>query len=206
MYFHGATVRSVELTSGIKDAWGLLKRPTSATAVTRRCPRESFFTRNDGFKYFTVMPTSSGRRKTFYCSVTGILGYTAFSLGWFDWAHVDNCFNRASCTIVANNLGVKHIIRSTKHLVELVLHCLGQQAVWVDTDTIGEQTGLLGGSALVIEMRTNGEDLFLGSQVGCGCGTGLAAVLIVQYSMRLVRVVDDSNFVSNCLDQVWLGP
>ena len=90
--------------------------------------------------------------------------------------------------------------------MELVLHCLGQQAVWVDTDTIGEQTGLLGGSALVIEMRTNGEDLFLGSQVGCGCGTGLAAILIVQYSMRLVRVVDDSNFVSNCLDQVWLGP
>ena len=68
MYFHGATVRSVESTSGVKDAWGLLKRPTSAKAVTRRCPREGFFTRNDGFKYFTVMPTSSGRRKTFYCS------------------------------------------------------------------------------------------------------------------------------------------
>ena len=56
-------VRRVVLTPGIRDGCGLLYRATSAKAVTRRCPPERFLTRNDGLRYSTVMPRSSGRRK-----------------------------------------------------------------------------------------------------------------------------------------------
>ena len=61
-------VRRVVLTSGIRDGCGLLYRVTSGKAVTRRCPPEGFLTRNHGLRYSTVMPRSSGRRKTLACS------------------------------------------------------------------------------------------------------------------------------------------
>ena len=64
MYFQGAMVRRVESTSGIREGCGLLRRPTSVKAVTRRHPPEGFLTRNDGLRYSTVTPMSSGRRKT----------------------------------------------------------------------------------------------------------------------------------------------
>ena len=60
--------RRVESTSGSKDGWGLLYRPTSAKAVTRREPPFGLFTRKEGFRYSTVIPTSSGRWKTPSCS------------------------------------------------------------------------------------------------------------------------------------------
>ena len=57
-------VRRVELTSGVREGCGLLCCATLAKAVMRRCPPEGFLTRNDGLRYSTVMPRSSGRRKT----------------------------------------------------------------------------------------------------------------------------------------------
>lgn len=50
MYFQGAMVRRVESTSGISEGCGLLKRPTSMKAVTRRNPPEGFLMRNDGLR------------------------------------------------------------------------------------------------------------------------------------------------------------
>ena len=73
-------VRRVVLTSGIRDGCGLLYRATSAKAVTRRCPPEGFLTRNDGLRYSTVMPRSSGRRKTLACSSSSNIACS--STGW----------------------------------------------------------------------------------------------------------------------------
>jgi hypothetical protein len=50
MYFHLAIVRRVESTSGDRDGCGLLYRPTSAKAVTSRCPPLCFLMRNDGLR------------------------------------------------------------------------------------------------------------------------------------------------------------
>ena len=60
MYFHLAIVRRVESTSGNRDGCGSLYRPTSAKAVTSRCPPLGFLMRNDGLRYSTVMPRFSG--------------------------------------------------------------------------------------------------------------------------------------------------
>ena len=63
MYFHLAMARSVESTSGKSDGCGLLYRPMSANAVTRRWPPFGFLMKNDGLRYSTVTPTLSGGRK-----------------------------------------------------------------------------------------------------------------------------------------------
>ena len=57
-------LRKVESTSGINEGCGLLKRPSSANAVTKRNPPLVFFTRKEGFKYSIVIPKDFGRAKT----------------------------------------------------------------------------------------------------------------------------------------------
>ena len=64
MCFHWPISRKVESTSGMRDGCGLLYRPTSPKAVTRREPPFDFFTKKEGFRYSIEIPISSGRLKT----------------------------------------------------------------------------------------------------------------------------------------------
>ena len=117
---HWAMRLRVESTSGSKDGCGLLYLPMSAKAVTRQEPLLGFFTRKDGFRYSTVIPTSSGHWKTPSCSrwsnfswwfyelVAGILGEAAFPLRGLDGAYVDLCLVRTCRSIVTWKLRVKY--------------------------------------------------------------------------------------------------
>ena len=82
---HWAMRRRVESTSGSKDGWGLLYRPKSAKAVTRREPPFGFFTRKEGFRYSTVIPTSSGRWKRPSCSKWSNFSWSSTSLSRAYW-------------------------------------------------------------------------------------------------------------------------
>ena len=128
---HWAMSRRVESTSGSRDGCGLLYLPTSAKAVTRREPSLGFFTRNDGFRYSTVIPTSSGRQKVVKLLlelnelISCILGKATFSLKGLDRANVDLCFVVAGGSIVPEKLGIKYGVVLSEKGVEVCPDGLG---------------------------------------------------------------------------------
>ena len=97
-------VRRVVLTSGIRDGCGSLYRATSAKAVTRRCPPEGFLTRNEGFRYSTVMPRSSGRpwpvqvHRTLLAALQ--VGCASTALRLLYWANVYSSLNGVKDAVV----------------------------------------------------------------------------------------------------------
>ena len=119
-------VRRVVLTSGIRDGCGLLYRATSAKAVTKRCPPEGFLTRNDGFRYSTVIGATEdlGLFKfiehclQLYKLVARVLRNAPFALRGLYWANVYSSLNGTSCTVVTGYLGVKDAIVLLQQLLK----------------------------------------------------------------------------------------
>ena len=149
MCFHWPINRKLESTSAVKEGWGLLYRPTSPKAVTRREPLFAFFTKKEGFRYSIEIPTSSGPLKTpnsssssnFCCNSTSLSheywGSRPFLLGGFDGSHIHFGFKGARSTVVAFDFRIEHVVKLVKSCTKLNRDIDGQEIHRIETDGAG---------------------------------------------------------------------
>ena len=113
--------------------------------MTWRWPPLGFSTRNDGFKYSTVLVLRAHQ----ICAGDPAAGckHTVGDgpcTGWFHWPHVHLRLERASCTVVTTDIWVKHVVVLVQERGELGFDICRRSIFMVETHIGGVFIAALG--------------------------------------------------------------